>query len=415
MTKLLPINTDKLSTMKKHKLELISPSFVYVEITDPAYLNIQLGSTVFKGQIIGVDQIKKLPIISTVSGILKEIVIKKIHHQDHTYAVIENNFLEKYEKRIGYKKKIDGYSKNEFIDLLYQNRVVGQGGAGFPTYLKYQTEMPINHLIVNAIECEVGVTTDYETMLNHTENILDAISAILTINNIEKATIAINSEYVKVIEQFHQYLGSYPEITLLPMRVRYPLGASKILVKEITGYVFENHEDEVGVIVNNVSTIYNIYKVLKYKRPVTEKIITINGNVKKPQNILVKIGASASIIAEKFKIADNQVYIHGGPLNGDKHLTNDFVIDQTSLAIYIMDQTHFQSEKCINCGKCVVHCPMNVNVVTAKKNIAVNKPQNLIKCRVKDCIHCGICSYVCPARINLKEIIIKAKEVVKDE
>lgn len=415
MTKLLMINGELENTIKKHKLELISPSFVYLEITDPTYLNIKLGSAVYKGQTIGVDQIKKIPIISTVSGILKEVVIKKIHQIDHVYAVIENDFLEKYEKRIGYKKRIDGYSKAEFIDLLYNNRVVGQGGAGFPTYLKYQTKMPINHLIVNAIECEPGVTTDYETMLNHTENILDAISAILTINEIEKATIAINSEYVKVIDLFLQYLGSYPEITLLPMKVGYPLGSSRILVKEITGFQYNLYEDEVGIIVNNVSTIYNIYKVLKYRRPVTEKIITVHGDIKKPQNILIKIGAPGSEILNHFKISDNQVFITGGPLIGDKHLTSDFVIGQTTIGVRISNPTNYVVEKCINCGHCVYNCPMKINVVTARKNLAANKTHNLARCGVKRCIECGICSYVCPSRIYLKEIIIRSKEVVKNE
>ena len=60
------------------------------------------------------------------------------------------------------------------------------GGAGFPTYAKYDTKRKINTLIVNAVECEPYITADQILGLNFTEEILEAIDAILTINEIEE-------------------------------------------------------------------------------------------------------------------------------------------------------------------------------------------------------------------------------------
>jgi len=413
MRAMVNFNCDKNLTMKPLTKEYLKPEYVYIKIDDPNNLLIPLGSYVYKGQILGETNIPyKLPIISTVSGKLVEIVTDL--KNNNKYVKIENDYLEKYAKRKGYKKRLDSYKKEEFIDLLYQNRVVGQGGGGFPTYLKYSGEIPINLLIVNAVECEPHLTADYETMLMHAENIIDAIDAIININGIERAIIAINSKYTDVIDKFNACLGSYPEITLKIMDVRYPLGQSKLLVEAITGELYKNHANEVGVIVNNVSTIYNIYRVLKYRRPVTERVITLTGDkMQKPENVLVKIGMKATEL--NLKHDPTAIIVEGGPLIGDRYDDFDFVIGPTTLAIMQLKNDVIKTDICINCGKCYTQCPMQIPVVTVKSALAAGDIESLKKLRVETCIKCGLCSYVCPANIMLKEAVTKALEVIKSE
>ena len=412
MGQMIGFKCNKKESMRKHRFEFIVPEHVYIKIDKTSDLIMEPNTKVFKGSIMGYHQEPfKLPIISTVSGLFRDV----IKENGSLYAVIENDMLEKYEKRQGYKRKITNYTKEGFVELLYRNAVIGQGGSGFPAYIKYATVRPVNHLIVNALECEPGITSDYETMFNHTENILDAVDAILKINKIDKATIAINSEYTDVIDLFHQYLGSYPEIELKVMTVKYPIGAAKVLVKEIVGDSFNVCSSEVGVIINNVSTIYNIYRALRYNRPTTEKVITITGDlITKPENVLVKIGMKANnlVAALDLPLNDNVQVINGGKLYGISYSDYNFVINGATIGMTIKKPEPVSSTTCINCGKCSAHCPMHVQVAVALK---VDNPKYYPKCLVETCIACGLCSYVCPAKINLKDMVLTAKEEVSNE
>jgi electron transport complex protein RnfC len=79
-------------------------------------------------------------------------------------VVIENDFKEKTESRTTVEK-INTYSKQEFIDIIRESGIVGLGGAGFPTYVKYTPES-INTLVVNAVECEPYITADFSLTID---------------------------------------------------------------------------------------------------------------------------------------------------------------------------------------------------------------------------------------------------------
>ena len=82
----------------------------------------------------------------------------------------------------------------------------------------------------------------------------------------------------------------------------YPSGWERSIVEHVLGKTYENYPIEIGTIVSNVSTIYAIYEMLKYNRPLTERIITITGTgIKKPTNVKVKIGALLSEIIENIE------------------------------------------------------------------------------------------------------------------
>ena len=49
------------------------------------------------------------------------------------------------------------------------------GGAGFPTHKKYETDKPIDSLLINGAECEPFLTCDYRLMLEQRYGILNGI------------------------------------------------------------------------------------------------------------------------------------------------------------------------------------------------------------------------------------------------
>ena len=174
---------------------------------------------------------------------------------------------------------------------------------------------------------------------------------------------------------------------------------------------------EKGIIVNNVSTIYAIYEALKYKKPLTDRIITFTGeNLKRPQNVLVKLGTSASEIIKKVGGLNNKetLFVAGGPMMGKEIPTDDIILNVNDNCILVLDKINKEIETtCIRCGKCVINCPAKLSPVLIKENI--NQKEKLKKLEPNRCVECGLCSYICPAKINLREKIKEAKQKLREE
>ena len=100
-----------------------------------------------------------------------------------------------------------------------------------------------------------------------------------------------------------------------------------------------------------------------------------------------------------------------------QHSLDTPVIKGTSgIIILRSDQIGFgKTTPCLNCGKCVEICPMNI-----MPNIIANFAQkerfdDAEEFNALDCFECGACSYICPAKINLVQNIKYAKFKIMQE
>lgn len=390
------------------------PKYVYIPLVNGKNKDVitlvKKGEYVYKEMMIAKIKGNNLPILSSVSGIVVDIEKHMIFDGTLCDTIkIENDFKETVEKTKKIEENINKYSKEEFIEILKENAIIGMGGSSFPTYLKYNSN--INTLIVNAVECEPYISTDYEITKTKIEEILRCIDAIMEINNIEECFIAIKKNKKELINIINNYIGTYPKIKLSLVPVLYPMGWERNLIKYITGKEYKAIPSEIGILVNNISTIYAIYNALKYQKPLIERNITITGDmIKEKTNILVKNGTKLDEILEYVGLKRNEdvVAICGGPMMGNA-VTDDLVITPNINAIIVNKNKPIEEEKqCLRCSKCSLACPAKIEPVLIKDYM--NNKEMLKKLNVNKCIECGICSYVCPAKINVREYVRKAKE-----
>ena len=371
------------------------------------------GDYVCIGTIIGKNNVSDIALTSSVSGTVVGFTDKYISNGKLVKCiVIENDFKEKYENKVGKKKDITKYSKNEFIHLLKTCGITGMGGSDFPTYIKYDTKNKIKYLIIDGAECEIYASADSALMYNHPEEILEAIDAIMEINNIEKSYIAINEKNTKIIKKFLKYIKTYPNIKIYSLLDAYPNGYERYLVHEILGLNYDKLPIEVGVINENISTIYSIYEMLKYHKPLSERIISITGpGIKKPANYKVKIGTNLSEIilkTEDYNEIENPILIAGGAMMGTAIQEDELIITKDLNCIIVKSDETIKTNPCIKCGKCSEVCPRGLIPSEIIKN-----PKNAKKLKINDCVECGLCSYVCPSKIEVRDIIKKIKEETK--
>ena len=378
----------------------LNPKDIYLEQGDSKLL---VGDYVYKYQTIGHKERFNVPIISSVSGTVTDI--------KDGYIKIKNDLLEKTEKEI-INRDVSKIKKEEFLDIIEKAGIIGMGGAGFPTHMKYKTDKNIELLIVNAVECEPYITADYSIMNEKCNELLEGINNIIKINKINNAILAIKKTNVEVIKKFKEIIDKYPKIELRIVRDIYPMGWERTLIKEVTKKEYNILPIELGIVVNNISTIFAINNALKHDIPLVERIITITGeNVKNPGNVMVKIGTSVNEIL-KFMggILDDSVLINGGPMMGVEINKTDYIKPQMNCILVLPKPKEENIINCLRCGKCVSACPANLAPVLIKE---CSNKEELIKLQVNKCISCGLCSYICPSRIDLRNIVNEKKEVIK--
>jgi len=398
---------------KKNKVtevkEFLNPARVYIPLTNYKNKNCKClakkEDKVKIGSLIGIDEKMKFPIYSSISGTV--IGIRKMPYLDGetvNCVIVENDFKEAT-KKIKANKKLD---KQTFVKFLKDSGIIGMGGSGFPTYIKYETAKPIKKLLINAVECEPYLSADYIVLKNNTREIIKTIKKIMKIMNIESSIIAINADNEALHNKITKLIGK-SNIEVVEVKDEYPNGWERKLIKLVYKKNYKELPIEKGIIVNNVSTIYSIYRALEFEKGVDEKIITINGDIDEPFNIKLKIGTLFSDLNFESK---GKILIAGGPMMGVSIKKKDLVVSKSLTGILLLNKPEPQIETaCVRCGKCANICPVGIAPVLIKENI--NDIEKLRKLHPEKCIECGLCSYICPANIDLREIVKKAKERVK--
>lgn len=414
-------NYKKMSNIKK--LEIYDkPKFVYIPLASQNDTNITVvvkkGDYVKKGTIVGKRKGNlRIPILSSVSGSVVDFVEMPYLNGSIVKCVkIENDFKETPFEEVEVKKHINQYTKDEFINILKKCGIVGLSGVGFPTYVKYEDEL--STLVVNALECEPYLTADDAIAKKHMEEILETIDAILEINHMEEAYIAVKKINLSLLKIINNYIGTYLKIHLVTLPDTYSIGWERELIHEIKHMTYQDDSMEKGIVVNNISTIYAMYEALKYQKPLTERIVTFTGEMlKSPCNVLVKIGTPVNEVIEYlggYRNIKKLRFVAGGPMMGIT-LPNDHLVVSANLncVLVLKEEKEVIPNECLRCGKCVQVCPAKLSPVLIKEGLYQKTNWNNFK--PERCIECGLCTYVCPARIDVRSYVRKAKKRSREE
>lgn len=383
------------------------------------------GDTVKVGQLIGdVDAFISAPIHSSVSGTVKAIETQRGAMGGlETLVVIETD--KKQELWEGLQIP-DVHDLDSFVKAVRDSGCVGMGGASFPTHVKYKPKNldEVHTLIVNGAECEPFITADHRAMLEDAEDIIEGMKLIMKYDGLDEGYIAIESNKPDAIEKFDKLfkekgLNNMHTFTLLD---RYPKGAERVLVYEITGQKMNAGvlPADLGVILSNVTSVSLIGKYFRTGIPVVEKRLTVDGNaVQHPKNVLAPVGTMISDIAAfcgGYK-SEPQKIIMGGPMMG-RAIPNDrmpIVKNTNALLLFDSKQAKLPLETpCINCGRCHRACPFNLLPTGFADAYLAGDVDRLRELQVMQCMDCGSCSFVCPARRPLAFMNKLGKALVKE-
>ena len=384
------------------------------------------GDHVKVGQKIGdTEAFVSAPIHSSVSGTVKEISsMRSMAGGEDQVIIIETDGKQEVSEDIA-PPVIE--SQKDFVAALRASGLVGLGGAAFPTHIKFNPKNldEVDTLIVNGAECEPFITSDHRLMLEDTEFIIKGIEATVKYLDIKNVYIGVEENKPDAISRLREVIekkGLSGTIEVKTLKARYPQGAERVMVHEITGKTLNAGvlPAELGVLLSNITSIAFIGQYLETGRPLTTKRITVDGNaIAEPKNIIVPIGARIADVAAAcggYK-AEPRKILMGGPMMGRAVYSDEFPIVKNNNAILIFDgpQALIPEETgCIKCGMCLRACPFDLMPVSMVEAYERKDVDRLKRLKVTECMECGSCSYICPARRPLSFTHKMAKGFLKE-
>jgi Na+-translocating ferredoxin:NAD+ oxidoreductase RnfC subunit len=320
-------------------------------------------------------------------------------------------------------------------DKILSAGVVGAGGAGFPAHIKAKSKVEI--VLANGAECEPLIHKDYELMLNFPKEIVNGLDLLVKSTTAKKVFFGIKEKNVKAISAIENNLNGKTELTKLGDF--YPSGDEYELVYEATGRLIPpaGIPLDIGCVVNNVETLYNIALAEK-SIPVTKKFICVAGALKKPSSFFVPIGTSfRDVIAHAggVNIKDFGIFV-GGVMMGHLTFNLDEVVTKTTAGLIVLPKDHYlikrknQPEQnwhrigksaCDQCSYCTEFCPRyllgyQVEPHKVMRSLGFTKTGSAVWNQMAElCCSCGLCTlYACPEDLYPKEACDKAKTEMRE-
>ena len=417
------IKKTGLTTMK-------DPEFFYVPLSQHigqvAKETVKIGDYVHRYEKIGEVSGKVSSMVhSPVSGKVTEIIENPVANGKKVKTVvIKNDF--KYKEIETEKRRIEEvgtFRRDEILEIIKEAGIVGEGGAQFPTHVKYDIGYKkIDTFIVNGAECEPYLAADYTIMSNYVEELLGGIKIAEKLLRPREVVIGIEEENIDIAEHIEVIIKQSRlfnvKIQVLP--TAYPQGSELQLIRSVTGKEIKKGEipGNHGVIVSNVGTVKSMYDAFTEGKPLVERVVTVSGEkVKTKGNYLLKVGTPLSHIIEQLNPEDNAKIVFGGPMMGEEVTeTSTPVVKGTSGILFLSkDIDSVKRENCISCGYCVDVCPMGLMPMKFAESYRKEQYEKLVTVyHLDNCIECGACEYVCPSRVPLIKSIKEGKEKLRE-
>lgn len=326
----------------------------------------------------------------------------------------------------------------ELINIVKDNGVAGAGGAGFPTYAKFDKRA--NTIILNCAECEPLLKLHRQLLKTKAYEIMYTLNLIAEALEAEEVFLAIKEAYTGTVEAVKSNLISFPRLKIKLLPEVYPMGDEVILIYETTKKVIPpgSIPIELGVAVFNVETVWNIYNALEKNRPVYTKYITVAGAVNSPITLEVPIGLS---VEEAVELAGglamkDPVYIMGGPMTGN--LVNSYdTVTKTTNAILVLPQNHYVVQKkkvntsidmkramasCCQCEMCTDLCPRHLLGHPITPHMFMRTATSGVTKTIEPfintmfCCSCGLCElFACPQSLSPRTLITQYKNGLRSK
>jgi Na+-translocating ferredoxin:NAD+ oxidoreductase subunit C len=384
----------------------------------PVKLHAQVGDRVSKGQLLAERVDMTVPIFSSVSGHIKQIV--SLYHPiigrqvDHFMIVQEPH----PHGVMPLKPLSMEATQSEIIEQMKRGGLTGLGGSGFPAYIKYQSAVgkPIDYVLINGVECEPYLSTDYQVAQHYAKELLIGSELCRIAAGAKEAIITFKRSKVAIKEALLPLISAYPHLRIQTVPDVYPMGWERTLVKQVLNRTYDKFPTEASVVVSNLTTAIAVHDLVILGQPVLSRIITMSGaGLTQQVNVRVPVGALMHDVVEAIGgyALDQVTAFIGGPMSAKAVKDDRFAIQQHFGGYTVLAPVASQEEACLRCGACTSNCPAHLQPIEIKLALDSHNVARLLSLDAMKCVECGICTYVCPSKIEVTEAVRQGKAKTK--
>jgi Na+-translocating ferredoxin:NAD+ oxidoreductase RnfC subunit len=320
--------------------------------------------------------------------------------------------------------------REDIVDKVRAAGVVGAGGAGFPTHIKLQFE--VQRVLANGASCEPLLASDPYLMAYQADAVLDGLLAVMDCTESPNGTVCLKAKHKEAMAALRakitadEYAG---RLNVFELEDFYPAGDEFILVNEVMGKIVPEGGIplNVQVVVSNVESLLNISRAMA-GHPVTDRFLTVCGEVNKPVVCKIPIGTpvSAAIdLAGGSKISDYGI-VMGGPMMGKVIADDSEPITKTTSGIIVLPRNHnvirgknrswdqmrfIAKSACTQCTRCTDLCPRylighSLEPHKIMRHLAYTPGmEGEVLEDALICSECGVCEkFACPMMLSPREI-----------
>ena len=316
-------------------------------------------------------------------------------------------------------------TREELLKRVEEAGICGMGGAGFPTAVKLNPppNKRCEYLILNGAECEPYLTADCRLMMERADRIRIGVEIMRKVLGGPAVRIAVEAnkpEAIAALEKAFADIEGNVEIVVLP--VLYPQGSEKHQIYATVGRVVPEPPAlpiDVGCVVENVGTVAAIADAVEKGKILLSRVTTISGDaVAEPKNVEAPLGTKyADLVAFCGGTKEPPAKVlSGGTMMGFAVSTLAIGTTKTTSGLLLLSKqrvVQYTSQACINCGRCVRACPMNLNPAEISKAVEANDIKAAEDAHVMTCIECGACSFECPAHRAITQHCRRAKASIR--
>ena len=398
----------------------------------PAKCVVKAGDYVVKGQILGErNGFISVPVYASAAGLVKAVEPRLGPSGSKAPAVVLDTSAPAPEGADATPRTLPPLdwktaTREELLARVDEAGICGMGGAGFPTSVKLNPPpgKRCEYLILNGAECEPYLCADHHLMLERADRIRVGVEIMRKVLGGCAVRIAIEAnkpDAIAAMEKAFADIDGNVEIVVLP--VLYPQGSEKHQIYATVGRVVPEPPAlpiDVGCVVENVGTVAAIADAVEKGDILLSRVTTVSGDaVSEPKNVEAPLGTKyADLIAFCGGEKDCGVakLISGGTMMGFAVSTDQIATTKTTSGLLLLSSGRvfqYTSQACINCGRCLRACPMNLNPAEISKAVEADDIKSAEDAHVMSCIECGACSFGCPANRTITQFCRRAKNSIR--
>lgn len=412
----------KEATANQPIMEIPEPKQVFLPVQQhigaPAEVCVAVGDSVKVGDCVATAKgFVSVPVHASIAGKVTEIKdLVQASGRKVKSIVIANDFSGACNRLT--VKPLDQYTAAQLKELMQHIGLVGMGGAGFPTHVKYSPPegKTLEMVILNGAECEPYLTCDHRLMVEQPGLVVLGLQAMMSAAGVAVGYIGVEVNKPDAIAALTKEAAADPRIKVVPLEVKYPQGEEKMLIKAVAGRTVPagGLPADVGVVVNNIATAVTLAGALTEGLPLISRVVTITGAVQQPRNLKVRLGTLVSELVDfcgGFSGTPGRIIL-GGPMTGPAQYRLDLPVVKNTSGVLVQERGQIKllsSSTCVRCAHCVDVCPYQLMPCLIANAIEAGDLAQAEAYGLMDCRECGSCTFVCPAQRPIIQTFKNAK------